>query len=84
MVKDVISNVVLELSDEKTRYKIARLLSKTVFAGMEVTDIATPEEVDELKLVYAIDMPNNRGQKILMIETANSVFDRDNIKINLQ
>ena len=77
-------NMSIEHPSKENRNKLLRLLSKTVFAGMSVTDITTPEEIDQLKLIFAIDIPNNSGQKVLMIETANSYLDRDQIKINLQ
>lgn len=84
MIKDVIMSVALDMPSDTNRSNVARLLSKTVFAGMPVTDITTPEEVENLVLVYVIDMPHNGQQKVLQIETANAVLDRDNIKIKIQ
>lgn len=84
MIKDVILSFEWEYPSDETRNKIADKLSKEVFAGMTVTDISTPEEVADLILVFAIDLPNNGQQKVLQIETANGVLDRDNIKTKLQ
>jgi len=84
MIKDVVMNIAMDMPSTENRNNLGRILSKTVFAGMSVTDITTPEEVVELKLVFAIDLPNNGGQKVLMIDTANGITDKDNIKINLQ
>jgi len=84
MIKDVVMSFVGNYPGKKTRDAVASALSKSVFAGMSVTDITMPNEVYEQTLVYAVDMPNNGGQKILRIETANGMLDRGNIKINLQ
>lgn len=84
MIKDVIMSVGLEMPTKELRDNVATALSSVVFAGMSVTDITTPEEVDSLVLTYAIELPHNGQQKVLQIETADAVLDRDNIKIKMQ
>ena len=72
-----------EMPDKKTRDSVAEMLSESVFSGMPVTDITTPEEVDRLILTYAIEVPGGQ-QKIIIIETANGILDKDNINIKTQ
>lgn len=71
------------MPDKNTRDVVAAMLSESVFNGMAVTDIATPEEVYHMTLAYAIDVPGGQP-KILIIETANGVLDKDNININIK
>lgn len=82
-IKNIVMSVAGSMPDKKTRDGVAAMLSESVFNGMVVTDIATPEEVDHMTLAYAIEVPNGQ-QKILIIETANGVLDKNNINIKMQ
>jgi len=82
-IKNIIMSIAGEMPDKKTRDSVAEMLSESVFSGMPVTDITTPEEVDRLILTYAIEVPGGQ-QKIIIIETANGILDKDNINIKTQ
>lgn len=82
-IKYIINSVAGKFPDKELRDTVGVMISDRVYEGMPVTDITTPEDVNDLKLVYAVDLPEG-PHKILTIETANGVLNMDNIKINLQ
>lgn len=74
-IKEIVLRHAGCMLDKKIRIEVAKLI-QDIFSGSRITDITTPTDCDELKITFAIELPNGKNS-MLIIDTMNGLTKED-------